>query len=189
MVAAAILRVLPLFVLPAALAQQPPLLPVPAAAADELRFGAQLPEFEARDIGGRTWRLADLRGKYTVVYIWGALMASATDRLDKRNPHARYSLHGLPDLPELQRFYDKVRTSRNIQVLTFCQDYDYTHAPDYMRQSGHTFPVIADWTLIRKLFPMVMEYAVVNPDVRLSNPFREWSLGRVLIEVEKAAAQ
>ena len=38
----------------------------------------------------------------------------------------------------------KSRTTKNIQVLTFCVDYDYMHAHDYMNQEKYTFPVIAD---------------------------------------------
>jgi hypothetical protein len=50
---------------------------VPPAMSDLLQFGAQLPDFEAKDIAGRTWRLEDLRGKYTLVYIWGTFEARA----------------------------------------------------------------------------------------------------------------
>jgi hypothetical protein len=47
----------------------------------------------------------------------------------------------------------KSRTTKNIQVLTFCVDYEYMHAHDYMNQEKYTFPVIADWALANKLFP------------------------------------
>jgi peroxiredoxin len=110
---------------------------------------AQFPEFEAKDISGRTWRLEDLRGKFTVIYFWHTFEARKADTLD---PQARQRVQALPDLPEVQRFYDKVRTAKNLQVLTFCSDYDYTHAPAYMKEKQYTFPVIADWVLIEKLF-------------------------------------
>jgi hypothetical protein len=118
---------------------------VPPAVPDSLQFGAQLPDFEAKDIAGRIWRLEDLRGKFTLVYIWGTFEARATDAHD---PRLRALVRGLPDQPELQRFYDTVKSGNRIQVLSFCRDYDYTHAPEYMKQAGYTFPVIADWTLI-----------------------------------------
>ena len=35
-----------------------------------LRFEVQVPPFEAKDIAGRTWRLEDLRGKLTLIYVW-----------------------------------------------------------------------------------------------------------------------
>jgi hypothetical protein len=176
-----------------ALAQQPsapamntqsPFLPVPAVSS-ALRFGAQLPEFEAKDISGRTWRSEDLRGKFTLIYVWHTFWAREVDA------HPR-AARGFLDLPELQRFYDKVRNGRNIQVLAFCRDYDYMHAHDYMKQKKYTFPVIADWVLINKLFPEAEgrpPYWLVNQEGRLSYALRSWSFGGLLYEVERAAAQ
>ena len=73
-----------------------PFAPVPPAASDSLRFNARLPEFEAQDINGRTWRSSDLRGKLTVIYIWHTFDARRTD---SASPRARQSIHGLPELP------------------------------------------------------------------------------------------
>jgi peroxiredoxin len=177
-----------LLIVQAALAQQSPFLSVPPAVSDSLRFGAQLPEFEAKDITGRTWTNNDLRGKLTLIYIWHTFAARATDT---PRPHWFVNASGLPDLPELQRFYDKVSNTGNIQLLTFCSDYDYTHAPEYIKQKKYTFPVIADWVLINKLFPGISggPYLVVDTEGRLSDPFRSWTLGRVLMEVESAASR
>ena len=186
-------RALIWIVVPVALAQQPsspatdtqsPFLSIPAVSY-ALRFGAQLPEFEAKDINGRTWRSEDLHGKFTLIYIWHTFWAREADTHPRANPN-------LLDLPELQRFYDKVRNAKNIQVLAFCKDYDYMHAHDYMKQTKYTFPVIADWVLIKKLFPEAEgrpPYWVVNPEGRLSYPLRSWSFGGLLYKVERAAAQ
>lgn len=97
-----------------------------------------------------------------------------------------------PDLPEVQRFYDKVRDTKNLQVLTFCRDYDYTHASDYIKGTKYTFPVIADWVLTDKLFAstgFTVRYWLINPEGRLSLPLRSWSFGRLLFEIEKAAGK
>jgi peroxiredoxin len=162
---------------------------------DALRFETPFPDFEAKDTEGRVWRSADLRGKLTVVDIWSTFGG----------------VHNV-EHPELQRFYDKVKNSGRIQVLTFCTDFDYTHAPVYMKQNNYTFPVVADWSLARKLFGSVgnlskagysastlrsenpgcpqrfPEQWVINGDVRLSSQFCSWSFGRILMEVERAAA-
>jgi cytochrome oxidase Cu insertion factor (SCO1/SenC/PrrC family) len=167
-------RILALWLVPAAAAQSP-FSSVPPAHNDALRFAEQIPDFEARDIAGRTWQRADLAGKFTVLYIWHTSEAGVF-RFD--------------DLPEVQRFFDKVKASNNTQVLTFCRDYDYTHAPEVMKRKGYTFPVIADWSLIRKLFPsdrLPGRFAIIDPEERLSYPTRGWSFGRLLFEVEKAA--
>jgi hypothetical protein len=169
-----------------ALQAQSPFLSIPPAS-EGLRFDAQLPPFEAKDTEGRTWRLEDLRGKFTLIYIWHTFEARAVDARDGR---VREIVPGLSDLPEVQRFYDEAARSKNVQVLTFCRDFDYTHAPEYMKEKKYSFPVIADWVLIKKLFPDAAgnpSYRVVGPNARLSAPLREWSLARVLYEIERAS--
>jgi hypothetical protein len=77
-------------------------------------------------------------------------------------------------------------------VLAFCSDYDYTHAPEYMKQAGFDFPVVADWKLIDQVLGLdayASRYAVIGPDGKLSAPFRSWSLGRVMFELEAIAGK
>jgi peroxiredoxin len=194
-----IFRILLLFTVPMVLAQQPsspltdtrsPFLSIPPTAPDELRFGAQLVEFEAKDVSGRTWRSEDLRGKFTVIYIWNTFIARAMDKLPK---YASGSIPNVLDLAELQRFRDRAKRAKNIQVLTFCNDYDYMHAHDYMNEKKYDFPVIADWVLTKKLFTTreghFPEWWLVNPEGRLSNPIRHWGFGQFLFEVERAVAR
>jgi hypothetical protein len=37
----------------------------------------------------------------------------------------------------VERFYDKVKNTKNIQVLTFCQDYDYARARLHETERAH----------------------------------------------------
>ena len=162
-----------------------PFLSIPSPS-EGLRFETQLPPFEAKDITGRTWRREDLRGKVTLVYVWHTFEARA---VDSHAATIREVVPGLSDLPEVQRFYNEVRPTTNIQVLTFCRDYDYTHASAYMKEKRYSFPVIADWVLIKKLFPEGTNppYSVIDRNARLASPIRSWSLGRVLYEIERDA--
>jgi hypothetical protein len=157
--------------------QQAPFQPVPSVEPDSLRFGSQLAEFEAKDISGRVWRPEDLRGKFTVVYVWHTFAA-------------RIPAPGLgKDIDEIQRFYEK--GVKGAQVLTFCRDYDYTHAGEYMKERGYGFPVIADWKVVDRLFPKTGTGTkwVVDPDGRVSYPFHTWTLGRVMYEVERVVGR
>src|SRR5581483_10893746 len=174
-------------------AQPSPLLTIEPNTPDTLRFEAPLPDFAARDTTGKLWRSADLTGKLTVVDIWRS----------QGGPN--------PEHEELQRFYDEVRNRKNLQVLTFCVDYDYTHAAAYMQQRNYTFPVIADWEVARKLFGKPGNLArafqwpgwenepaptadrrpwrfpqvwVINAEGRLSARFAYWTLSQILTEVE-----
>jgi hypothetical protein len=77
---------------------QPPLKPlqVEPVGPDTLHFEARMiPDFEAKDITGRLWRSADLRGKLTVIDIWGTFGGVQNQ-----------------EHPELQRFTKKLRTAR-----------------------------------------------------------------------------
>ncbi len=173
-----------LFVATVACAQAP-FSSVPPAREDALRFGAELPAFQVKDIAGRTWTLEDLRGKYTLIYVWHTFPARRSDGLDRGKEVLRVHF---PDLREVERVHREVRRSKDIQVLTLCTDYDYTHAPEYLKETPYTFPVIADWMLIRKLVPGASGYGthwVVNREGRLSEPFRSWSFTRVLWEVQR----
>jgi peroxiredoxin len=155
-----------------------PFLSIAPASGDTLRFDEKLADFETRDIDGRVWRSSDLMGKFTVVDLWVANYGMAN-----------------AEHPGLQRFYEQVRANHaNIQVLTFCLDLDYAHAPAYMHARHYTFPVIADWRVGTKLFGSgggilggVPQQRVIDREGRLADPFRAWSFGRVLFEVERAA--
>jgi hypothetical protein len=159
-----------------------------APVSEGLRFEAQVPSFEAKDTTGRMWRSEDLRGKITLVYVWNTFEARDVDA----HARVREVVGGISNLPEVQRFYEKTRGAKNIQTLTFCRDYDYTHAAEYMKERKYSFPVIADWVLVKKLFANaagIPSYWVVDREGRLSNPIRSWSLGRVMYEIEKMASR
>lgn len=59
-----------LFAASTLLPAQSPFQPIPRAISDTLRFATPLADFEGKDIAGRTWRLADLRGRLTVISIF-----------------------------------------------------------------------------------------------------------------------
>jgi peroxiredoxin len=189
-----------LLAIPVALAQQSssPFVPIPSTVRDqELQFGPQFPELDAKDGEGRTWRLEDLRGKFTLLYFWSTAEARMQDRFD----HVPRGIMEFLDLPEVQRFYDKVKDAPNLRVLTFCRDYesgDFMRARDYMKQNRYTFPVVTDYVTLahlrlslNKLFPRewVGGPWLVNPAGQLAPPVHSWSLGRLLFEMERLAAR
>jgi peroxiredoxin len=139
---------------------------------DMLVFRTTVPDFEVRDLGGRTWRSVDLRGKLTVVQIWGDFCIPC------RQEH-----------PALQDFFNKARSMNNVQVLTFCVDSDLSRVRSYMNDKGYTFPVIMDRDSKVRLFSEggLPEVWVIGPEGRRSAPFKSWTFGRVLLEVEKLA--
>src|ERR1700694_3478077 len=95
----------------------------PAADTDVLAFRNPVPDFEVRDLSGRTWRSADLQGKLTVVQIWGTFC------LPCRKEH-----------PALQDFFNKAHSMNNVQVISVSLDGDRSRVLSYMKDKGFTFP-------------------------------------------------
>jgi peroxiredoxin len=165
---------------------------IPPVPTDSLRFERDLPAVEIKDAAGKVWRPEDFRGKYTLVYVFHTSEARMADARTGPGQDRLKRWIGLPDLREVQRFYDVAKDKRQLQVLAFCSDYDYTHAPEYMKQAGFDFPVVADWKLIDQVLGLdvhASRYAVIGPDGKLSAPFRSWSLGRVMFELEAIAGK
>jgi thiol-disulfide isomerase/thioredoxin len=116
-------------------AKSNPLLPVePMPPA----FVKALPDFSAKDLGGRTWQLRDLNGKATLVNLWATWCGPC------RGEHEY-----------LQKLYETIRERRDVQVLTFSVDESAGAVRDYVKQKGYTFPVIHSPELADKLFPYV----------------------------------
>jgi thiol-disulfide isomerase/thioredoxin len=155
------------------LAQQPAFDSIPAARTDSLTFTTRIPNFEAIALDGRTWRFSDLTGNVTLIDIWGTNCGPC------RKEH-----------PELQALYDGSRSTRHLQVLTFALDDDAARVRSYMAQKGYTFPVVVNERLSVRLFTAyggIPKQFVIDQEGRLSEPFRDWSLGRVFLEAERLA--
>ena len=160
----------------ALLAQSPavrsPFQTVPEpAVAEALSFSAPVLDFQARDLIGKTWRAADLEGKWTVVQIWGTFCIPC------RQEH-----------PALQAFSNRLAGS--VQVLTFSVDDDPGRVAAYMKEKGYTFPVIVDRDLELRLFSAeggLPKTRVIGPDGRIAGQPTTWTFGRALLEVERAA--
>jgi thiol-disulfide isomerase/thioredoxin len=161
----------------AALAQQSqsPFQSVPTGPVDALTFRIPVGNFVAADIHGRTWRRSDLLGKFTVVDIWGI-----------------WCMPCQQEHPALQSFHEKSRAIANVQVLTLALGSNPTLIEQYMKERNYSFPVISGGQLVSLVAPLdgaIPTHVIIDPQGRRSEPFREWTVGRILMEVEKAAAK
>src|SRR5947199_6518780 len=82
---------------------------IPSVAADSLRFERDLPAVEIKDAAGKVWRPEDFLGKYTLVYIFHTFEARTVDAHAGRGHDQLIRWAGLPDLREVQRFYDRAK--------------------------------------------------------------------------------
>jgi thiol-disulfide isomerase/thioredoxin len=122
---------------------------------------------------GKIWRSSDLRDKVTVVSIWGVYC-----------PPCR------AEQPSLQDFFNRKRSTNNVRLITFCLDSESGRVRSYMRKEGYSFPVIVNARLAARLFPMeggIPKTFVIGPNGHRTEPFKLWTLGRVLLEVDKIA--
>jgi thiol-disulfide isomerase/thioredoxin len=149
-----------------------PKLALPTAGAYEMEFQFVLPDFEGKDLKGKTWRLSDLKGKATFIDIWATWCGPC------RAEH-----------PELQKLQNLIKDRKDIQVLTFSLDENEFLAESYMKEKGYTFPVIVSKGIIDKLFTTagVPQGWIVDAQGRRSMPFRLSTAERVIAELEKAA--
>jgi thiol-disulfide isomerase/thioredoxin len=95
-----------------------------------------LPDFEMSDAAGKTWRLADLKGKVTLINLWATWCGPCQ-----------------AELPYLQKLFDKVRERKDLIVLTLNTDTDVGLILPFLHEKAYTFPVLAADTYAHKLVP------------------------------------
>ncbi len=97
------------------------------------QVGQRMPDFELVDLEGRTWRLADLKGKTAFVNVWATWC-----------PPCRR------ELPHLQKLYDMVKDRPDVVLLTMNVDEKRGEVQPFMTKNGYTFPVTFAYDYVRK---------------------------------------
>ena len=97
-----------------------------------------LPEFEITDTQGRLWRLADIKGKKTLVNLW-----------------ARWCGWCLPELPVVQEMHEQLRDREDVQVITLNLDENPGVIEPFMTENAYSFPVLPATALVDKLIPLL----------------------------------
>ena len=110
------------------------------------RVGQAMPDFALVDLQGRTWRLADLKGKTAFVNVW-----------------ATWCKPCLQELPHVQTLYEGVRDRPAVVLLTMNVDKSRSDVDAFLSKNGYTFPV-------------VLAYEYVQTKLRTSGFPRNWVL-------------
>ncbi len=90
-----------------------------------------LPTFELSDLSGKTWRLKEMEGKTVLISVWATWCGPCQ-----------------AELPELEKFYQKMKGRSDIQVLTFDIDEDLGLVAPYLKEKGYTFPVLPAFSTV-----------------------------------------
>ncbi len=89
--------------------------------------GLQAPDFELKDISGKTWKLSDLKGKIVLVNFW----ATWCDSCKEENP----SLH---------KFIQSEKENKNLVILTILVNDSAQNAAEYLKKNNFDFTVLID---------------------------------------------
>jgi thiol-disulfide isomerase/thioredoxin len=123
----------------------PPAAPKPAPAGATTVVGSAmgwttldkpLPDFKMADAEGKTWQLADLKGKVTLINLWATWCGPCK-----------------AELPYLQKLFNKVRERKDLTVLTLNTDDNLGLILPFLDQNKYTFPVLPASVYVNKLVP------------------------------------
>jgi len=90
--------------------------------------------FEAKDLSGKTWSLADLKGKVTYVHLW----------------HSGCGGPCSAGLQGIQQLYERWKGRSDRAVLTISQDENPAITESFMKENEYSFPMIYGTEIAQK---------------------------------------
>ncbi len=84
-----------------------------------------IPDFALTDRGGKTWTLASLKGKTTLINVWATWCGPCRS-----------------EAPLLQKLYEQIKDRGDIQVITLNVDEDVSLVEPFLKENKYTFPVM-----------------------------------------------
>lgn len=96
-------------------------------------------DFKARDLAGRTWRLADLKGKVAYISIWTTWCTPCR-----------------AEMPGIEKLHQRWAARPDRVVLTISADLHPELVRSFLRENPRTFPVLYGRDIAEKFFPPVM---------------------------------
>src|SRR5262249_42922885 len=88
----------------------------------------------AADVWGRTWTIADLKGKTTLINVWATWCEPCRQ-----------------ELPQLQKLYEMAAERKDIQVISIGMDENPGVIAPFLREHRYTFPVVLAKSLVDQL--------------------------------------
>ena len=139
--------------------------------------GMPAPDFELTDITGKSWHLADFRGKVVLVNFW----ATWCDSCKEENP-------------SLQKFMDSEKENRNLVLLTILYNDSPQNAVDYLKRYNLSFNVLLDDRKTSLVYGItgVPETFVISKKGLLKGKFIgpvQWGAPDLKAEIDKLAAE
>ena len=98
-----------------------------------------LPEMHVPDAAGRTWTLADFKGKTTFVFLWATWCG----------PCWR-------ELPWMQKLYEAVKDRSDVQAVSLSMDENPAIVAGFMKERKLSFPVLVSKSYVERVLPEVI---------------------------------
>lgn len=95
-------------------------------------------DFAAKDLSGKTWRLADLKGKVALVSVWTTWCGPCRT-----------------EMPLLQKLHERWKDNPDRVILSISADLHPAVAEQFIKDGKYTFPVIVGKDVADKFFPAV----------------------------------
>jgi len=84
-----------------------------------------IPMFSVNDLGGKTWKLAELGGKAVLINLWATWCGPCQQ-----------------EHPQLQKLYEKLKDRSDVAILSISVDEEAGLVAPYMAEHRYTFPVL-----------------------------------------------
>ncbi len=97
-----------------------------------------LPEMHVPDAAGRTWTLADFKGKTTFVFLWATWCG----------PCWR-------ELPGVQKLFEAVKGRPDVQAISLSTDENPAIVERFMKERKFNFPVLVSKSYVERVLPEV----------------------------------
>lgn len=129
-------------------------------------------EFEAKDLSGRTWRLADLKGKVAYVNIWTTWCGPCR-----------------AEMPGIQKLHELWKDRKDRMVLTVSADLHEALAREFLRDYKYTFPVLHGTAVAEKFFPPIAfpQNWLIDPEGRRLDMHAPRAYDTTLAQIEQLA--
>jgi thiol-disulfide isomerase/thioredoxin len=118
---------------------------VAATSSGWTKLDKPMPDFRLADANGKTWQLADLKGKVTLVNVW-----------------ATWCIPCREELPYLQKLFDKVHGRKDLAVITLNTDENPGMLGQFLRENKYTFPVLPASGYVSNLVPTIPSNWIVD---------------------------
>ena len=134
-----------------------------------------VPDFEAKDLSGKTWSVADLQGKVTYVLLWRTGCGGSCD----------------PILNGVQQLFERWKDRMDRAVLTISEDENPGIAASIMKENGYSFPVICGVRIAEKFIPGAgyPQEVLIDPQGRRLQRRPSRASGETIARIEEMADQ